>query len=114
VPRNAPHRRWAVEVAAFLSSEVAQRIRARAGLEIAGMPAVAAAIAGRDATGRESAFLAAAEHGRHSWGARVEKWREIEDLLLDLLDRPLVRGEPVDRVARELARRIDRFLSPEP
>jgi hypothetical protein len=40
----------------------------------------------------------------------VEQWRELEDLLLDVLDRPLVRGEPVDVVARDIARRIDILL----
>ncbi|MGH7503137.1 MAG: ABC transporter substrate-binding protein [Longimicrobiales bacterium] len=110
VPVNAPHRRWAVQVAAFLSGEVAQRIRARGGLEIAAMPAVANAVAARDTTGREAAFLRIAARGRHSWGARVEKWREIEDVLLDLLDRPLVRNEPIDSVTHDLALRIDRIL----
>jgi len=110
VPRNAPHRKWAVQVAAFLSGETAQRIRARAGLEIAGLPSVAQAIAAGDTTGRAAVFLANAARGRQTWGARVEKWREVEDLLLDLLDRPLVRGEPVSAVARDLATRIDQLL----
>ena len=110
VPRNAPHRKWSVQVAAFMASDVAQRIRARGGLEIPASPAVAATLAARDTTGREAAFLATSTNGRPTWGARVEKWREIEDVLLDLLDRPLVRGEPVPEVARDIARRIDRLL----
>lgn len=111
VPVNAPHRKWAVQVAAFLSGEVAQRIRARSGLEIAGLRSVATSIAANDPTGREQQFLDAADRGRHSWGTRVEKWREVEDVLLDLLDRPLVRNEPVDSVARQLANRIDAILA---
>lgn len=110
VPKNAPHRKWAVQVAAFLSSEVAQRIRSRGGLEIAGLPAVAAELAARDSTGRENVFLLTAANGRQSWGTRVEKWREVEDVLLDLLDRPLVRGEPIEAVAADIAARIDRIL----
>jgi multiple sugar transport system substrate-binding protein len=110
VPRNAPHRKWAVQVAAYLSSPLAQRIRARGGLELASLPEVAARVAAMDTTGREAVFTAAAEHGRHPWGTRVEKWRELEDALLDLLDRPLVRDEPLDRVAADLAARIDRIL----
>jgi multiple sugar transport system substrate-binding protein len=110
VPRNASHRRWAVQVAAFMASAVAQRIRARGGLEIPAAPAVAGEVAARDTTGREAAFLATAAFGRHSWGTRVEKWREVEDALLDLLDRPLVRGEPLPVVAADIARRIDRIL----
>jgi hypothetical protein len=107
---NAPHRKWAVQVAAFLSGDIAQRIRARSGLEIAGVRSVAAAVAANDPTGREAQFLDAADRGRHSWGASVEKWREVEDILLDLLDRPLVRNEPVDAVTSELAARIDAIL----
>ena len=110
VPVNAPHRKWAVQVAAFLSGEIAQRMRARSGLEIAGLRSVAATVAANDPTGREAQFLDAADRGRHSWGASVEKWREVEDILLDLLDRPLVRNEPVDAVTSELAARIDAIL----
>jgi multiple sugar transport system substrate-binding protein len=111
VPRNAPHRRWAVTVAAFLSGEIAQRIRARSGLGVPGMPIIIDEIVAADTTGREAVFVAAAAHGRQPWGTRVEQWRELEDLLLDVLDRPLVRGEPVSVVARDIARRIDALLA---
>ncbi|MGD8277729.1 MAG: sugar ABC transporter substrate-binding protein [Gemmatimonadota bacterium] len=110
VPKNAAHRKWAVRVAAFLASDLAQRIRSRGGLEIAGLPAIAAEVAARDTTGREAVFLETAANGRQSWGTRVEKWREVEDVLLDLLDLPLVRGLPVDSVARSIAGRVDRIL----
>lgn len=111
VPRNAPHRRWNVLLAAFMGSEVAQRIRARGELELPGLLAVSRAVAAADTTGREAVFLAAAANGRQSWGTRVRAWREVEDVLLDVLDRPLVRGEPVEAVARELAQRIDGILA---
>lgn len=111
VPRNAPHRKWAVSVAAFLSGDIAQRIRAASGLGVSGMPAIADEIVAADSTGREAVFVAAAAHGRHPWGTRVEPWREVEDILLDMLDRPLVRGEDVGVVARDLARRIDAVLA---
>ncbi|HEX9755818.1 MAG TPA: sugar ABC transporter substrate-binding protein [Gemmatimonadales bacterium] len=113
VPVNASHRRWAIQVAAFLSGETAQRIRARSGLAVPGMPAVAMVEMNRDTTGREAVFLAELEHGRHPWGTRVESWREIEDMLLDLLDRPLVRNEPVEQVAKDVAGRIDVLLARE-
>lgn len=113
VPRNAPHRKWAVTVAAFLAGDVAQRIRARSGLGVPGMPAISAEIVADDTTGREAVFVAAAADGRVPWGTRVEQWRELEDLLLDVLDRPLVRGEPVADVARDVARQIDALLAKE-
>ena len=110
VPRASTQRRRAVQVAAFLASATAQRIRARGGLEIPALTQVAADVARRDTTNRESVFVATAAAGRHSWGARVAPWREVEDVLLDLLDRPLVRRESIESVARELARSIDRIL----
>lgn len=112
VPASAPHRRWNVQVAAFMGSATAQRIRSRGELELPGLTAVSGEVAARDTTGRERAFLAAAEHGRQSWGTRVRKWREVQDALLDLLDRPLVRGEDPAAVARDIAHRIDRILEP--
>lgn len=111
VPASAPHRRWNVQVAAFMGSETAQRIRSRGELELPGLVAVSADVAARDTTGRERVFVAAAATGRQSWGTRVRKWRELEDALLDLLDRPFVRGEDPAKVARETAREIDRILS---
>lgn len=113
VPREAEHRRWAVQVAAFLSGPLAQRIRARSGLAVPAVTDVARQVAALDTTGREAAFLRAAESGRPPWGTRVEPWREINDYLVELLDRPLVRGEPVPGVAREVAERIDRVLARE-
>ncbi len=113
VPRNAPHRKWAVTVAAFLAGDVAQRIRARSGLGVPGVTAVAEEVMLADTSGREAVFLGASENGRAPWGTRVEQWREVEDLLLDVLDRPLVRGEPVDTVARDVAGKIDVLLKRE-
>lgn len=111
VPRDAPHRKWSVEVAAFLSSRIAQRVRARDGLAVSAMPAVAAAEAASDTTGRERVFIEETAHGRQPWGTRVVPWREIEDALLDLLDRPLVRHEPVPVVAHDIALKIDAILA---
>ncbi len=114
VPKAAEHRRWAVELAAFLSSTTAQRMRAASGLAVPSIPEVAEEVAAGDTTGRERVFLEAVPTGRNTWGARVEKWREVQDALFDLLDRPLVAGEPVDSVAHDLAVRIDGLLEPGP
>ncbi len=114
VPGSAPHRRWAVRLAAFLASGTAQRSRNRMGLELPTLTAVAEELAAADTTGRERVFLDAVQAGRHPWGSRVEKWREVQDVLFDLLDRPLVRGEPVEAVAAELAARIDALLATGP
>lgn len=111
VPRNADHRRWALELAAFLSSPLAQRVRAASGLAISSLPAVAEQVAAADTSGRERVFLDAVPAGRQPWGTRVAPFREVQDMMFDLLDRPLVRGEPVSKVAHELAVRVDTLLA---
>jgi hypothetical protein len=94
-----------------MGSATAQRIRARGQLELPGLQLIAAEVAATDTSRREAAFMAASASGRQSWGTRVRKWRELEDALLDLLDRPFVRGEDPAVVARDVAHRIDRILS---
>jgi len=111
VPRNADHRRWALELAAFLSSPIAQRVRAASGLAIPSLPSIAKQVAAADTSGRERVFLDAVPTGRQPWGTRVAPFREIQDIMLDMLDRPLVRGEPVPEVAHDLAVRIDTLLA---
>ena len=111
VPKTATHRKWSVQVAAFLAGASAQRVRARMLLELPAMPSIGAAVAARDTTGREAEFMRIAATGRQSWGTRIENWPQVEDVLLDLLDRPLVRGEPVGAVAHDLAKRIDRIVA---
>lgn len=111
VPRNADHRRWSLELAAFLSSPLAQRVRAASGLAVSSLPRIAEQVAATDTTGRERVFLDAVPTGRQPWGTRVAPFREIQDIMLDMLDRPLVRGQPVPEVAHELAVRIDTLLA---
>lgn len=110
VPRNAPHRKLAVELAAALAGSDAQRHRLAAGLELATMPAVQEEIASRDSLGLERAFLRQVASGRPPWGARIARFREVEAQLPDIIDRAVIRGENVGLVAREVARRIDEIL----
>ena len=107
VPPNTPHLRRAIDLAGFLASPEAQRIRARSGLAIPSRMDVAAEMAAADGTGVESAFIALVEGARMTWGARVRDFSRIEALAVEIMDRRLVRGEPLASSASDVARRID-------
>ena len=107
VPPNTPQLRRAIDLAGFLASPEAQRIRARSGLAIPSRMDVAAEVAAADATGVERAFIALVEGARMTWGARVRDFSRIEALAVEIMDRRLVRGEPLASSASDVARRID-------
>ena len=107
VPPNAPNLRRAIDLAGFLASPEAQRIRARSGLAIPSRIDVAAEIAVADGTGVEDAFIALVRGARMTWGARVRDFSRIEALAVEIMDRRLVRGEPLASSASDVARRID-------
>ena len=107
VPPNAPHLRRAIDLAGFLASPEAQRIRARSGLAIPSRIDVAAEIAAADDTGVEGAFIALVEGARMTWGARVRDFSRIEALAVEIMDRRLIRGESLASSASDVARRID-------
>ncbi|MDE0357543.1 MAG: sugar ABC transporter substrate-binding protein [Gammaproteobacteria bacterium] len=107
VPPNAPELRRAIDLAGFLASPEAQRIRARSGLAIPSRMDVAAEIAAADGTGVEDAFIALVEGARMTWGARVRDFSRIEALAVEIMDRRLVRGESLASSAADVARRID-------
>ena len=107
VPPNGPQLRRAINLAGFLASPEAQRIRARSGLAIPSRIDVAAEIAAADATGVEGAFIALVAGARMTWGARVRDFSRIEALAVEIMDRRLVRGEALAASAADVARRID-------
>ena len=107
VAPNAPSLRRAIDLAGFLASPEAQRIRARSGLAIPSRIDVAAEIAAADDTGVEDAFLALVGGARMTWGAQVRDFSRIEALAVEIMDRRLVRGEPLASSAADVARRID-------
>ncbi len=107
VPPNARELRRAIDLAGFLASPEAQRIRARSGLAIPSRMDVAAEIAAADGTGVEAAFIALVEGARMTWGARVRDFSRIEALAVEIMDRRLVRGESLTASSADVARRID-------
>jgi hypothetical protein len=108
---TAPHRKLSVQLAADLADSLAQSIRADGGLELPSLTAAAQALAAADTAGWEAVFLRATTHGRIPWGALIERWREIEAALPDLMDRITLEQVDPAVAAREMARRLDRLLA---
>jgi len=111
VPANAPHRRLSVELAAWLGSEEAQRMRASTRLGIPAFHDVAEEVAAADTSGIEAAFLRQVADGRVTWGARVRDFYEVEEMTFQIMDRHLLRGDPLEETAAEVAREVDRVLA---
>jgi len=111
VPATAPHRKLSIQLAAFLADSQAQAIRVAGGLELPTLTGAATALEAGDTSGWEAVFLRASRHARVPWGARIERWREVEAALPDLMDRVSLEGVDPQVAAREMARRIDRLLA---
>ena len=110
VPYNTPHRKLAVQLAAYMSGPRAQRRRLTAGLELATMPAVQLSAPG-DPYGLESGFVWQVPHGAPPWGARVARFREVEAQMYDVLDRVMINREDASAVTADVARRVDAILA---
>ncbi len=111
VPPNAPDLRRAIDLAGFLASPEAQRIRARSGLAIPSRIDVAAEVAAADTTGVEQAFMELVEGARMTWGAYVRDFSRVEALAVEIMDRRLLNGEALAASAADVARRVDRVLA---
>lgn len=111
VPPNAPNLRRAIDLAGFLASPEAQRIRAASGLAVPSRVDVAAEIAAADTTGVEQAFIALAEGARMTWGAYLQDFSRIEALAVEIMDRRLLTGEALALSAGDVARRVDEVLA---
>jgi len=110
VPAIAARRKLSIELAADLTDSLADGARGEAGLELPALTTAAQALVARDTLGWEAAFVRAAAVGRMPWGARIERWREVEAVLPDLLDRITLAGAAPAAAAHELARQLDRVL----
>jgi multiple sugar transport system substrate-binding protein len=114
VARNAHHKRLSVELAAYMVDSLAQVTRAGGGLEIPSLTRLADQVARADTSGLEGIFRRAVKTGRMPWGARIEKWREVENILPDIMDRIVMNGEDVAAVLHDVAGQIDCALAPAP
>ena len=111
VPANVAHKRLAVELAAWMAGDEAQRMRSDTRLGIPALRALAEEQALRDRTGVERAFLEQVANGRMPWGAVVMDFHRIERLSFDIMDRRLLRGDEVQVAASEVAAAIDQVMA---
>ena len=110
VPAMATRRKLSIELAAYLTDSLADAARGEAGLELPAMTTATQALVAGDTLGWEAAFVRAAAAGRVAWGARIERWREVEAVLPDLLDRIALAGADAAAAAHASARALDRVL----
>ncbi len=113
IPRRAGRRKLSVELLVSLTDSVAQAARGEAGLDLPAATGAAQALAAGDTLGWETAFLRATAHARAPWAARVARWRDVERVLPDLVDRILAGADP-EAAAHDVAHRIDRLLGVAP
>lgn len=111
VPAVAPHRKLSIQLAVFLADSTAQAIRSAGGLELPSLSRSADTLAARDTSGWEEVFRRASRHARVPWGARIERWREVEAALPDMMDRIILQGVDPRIAASEMAQRIDQLLA---
>lgn len=111
VPYNTPHRKLALELAAWMVRADAQRRRAASGLEIPTLLTVAYESASKDSTGMEMDFLWQVPYGGVPWGARVPQYREIEKAMMDLIERIVTERVKVADATRDAAAAVDAILA---
>lgn len=110
VPVNTKHPNEAVLLAAFMSGEVAARVRSKNRLEIPASVSVAAEFVQRDSTGLEKAFIDEVVHCRQPWGSIIERFSEIEWTLQDAVDEVMINGKPMHEAMTRYAAKVDKEL----
>lgn len=105
------HRKYAVQLAAFMAGEEAQRRTWERGLAIPAMKRIAEEAAAADTTGFEAVFLAEIPHVRQPWGTRIARFATIEDYLKQIFDRVVWGSEALEPVVRDVAQKIDALLA---
>jgi len=110
VTAHAKHPDLGWEYIKFMTSKGVQVRRVASGLAISGNRAAAAEFAGNPV---EDAFLAEVEYARPPWGAKVERFPFIEDLVREMLEDILYsHGKlPVSKAMHETAKLIDAALA---
>ncbi len=106
VPKNVKNQRLAVQLAAWLSSPYAQRVRCADGLAISANRQVAEEIAKKNDV--EALFLDIVPEGRPSLGAETRHYRPlIEDTMDEALQKVIVGGMSVKDALDWAAKTID-------
>ncbi|NIA12279.1 MAG: extracellular solute-binding protein, partial [Nitrospiraceae bacterium] len=110
VPKASKHRKLAVELAAWLSSPFAQKIRTGAyGLAISSIKSIAEEEAKE--VPMEQAFLSIVKDGRPTLGSETKFYRPlIEDTMDEAIQKVLIKGETVQQALDWAAQTIDKTI----
>jgi multiple sugar transport system permease protein len=107
VPKGTRHPDWAVKLAAFLAGEKAAQIRARSGIAVPARKKIAQELAAADPFGLEKIFVEEIPYGREPWGAKIDEFSRVEDLVEDAVDDVLIGSRDIHEVFTQAAYRID-------
>jgi len=110
VPVTTKHPELAVELAAFLAGEYANRTRSKTLLAIPAVKSVAEEQARSDLYGLERVFYEEVPFCRQPWGSVVERFNEIEQFLNDAVDDVMLNGRDIHEAFTDYAGRIDERL----
>ncbi|MEK9137433.1 MAG: extracellular solute-binding protein, partial [Bacteroidota bacterium] len=110
VPVSTKHPELAVELAAFLTGEYANRARSKTLLAIPSVKSVAEEQAKADPYGLEQVFYGEVSYCRQPWGSIVERFNEIEQFLNDAVDDVMLNGRNIHEAFTGYAARIDAQL----
>lgn len=110
VPVSTKHPELAVELAAFLTGEYANRARSKTLLAIPSVKTVAEEQARADPYGLEQVFYSEVSYCRQPWGSIVERFNEIEQFLNDAVDDVMLNGRNIHEAFTDYAARIDAQL----
>ncbi len=110
VSEYTPHKEWAIRLAAFLSSEEAQRVRAQSPIGIPSLRRIAAEQAEADSFGIEQVFMDEAAFGRQSWGTRVDAFARVEDIVKRAVDEAMIGERDLKEALSDAAVEVDRML----
>lgn len=113
VSKYSHHREWAIRLAAFLSSEEAQRVRALSPIGIPSLQNIAREQVAADSFGVEQLFLDETAFGRQSWGTQVDAFSRVEDIVERAVDEAMIGGRDLREALTDAAVRVDRMLDEE-
>ena len=110
VPRATRHRELALQLAAFFSNEQAARIRARSGIGVSSVQAVAQEQWQSDPFQLEQAFIESIPYGRQPWGTVIDEFSRVETMAQNAVDEVLIGNRDIHAAFAETARALDKEL----
>lgn len=110
VPKVAPHRELALQLAAFFSAEQAARIRARSGIGVSSVQVVAQEQWQSDPFQLEQAFIESIPFGRQPWGTVIDEFSRVETMTQNAVDEVLIGNRNIHEAFTETAQALDKEL----